>query len=47
MRDRRQAWILDSDGAYTRLQPEGPAEGPETTGTHETLMRLARQRSID
>ena len=47
LRDRRQAWILDNDGAYRRLQPEGPAEGPETMGAHETLMGLARQQSID
>jgi polyphosphate kinase len=45
LRDRRQAWILGPDGTYTQLHPEGPGDGPETRGTHEILMQLARRRS--
>lgn len=47
LRDRRQAWQLESDGSYTKLHPEGPGEGPESVGTHETLMELTKQRSIE
>ena len=45
LRDRRQAWVLDEEGRYRQLSPDGPAGGPETRGTHETLMELARRRS--
>jgi polyphosphate kinase len=44
LRDRRQAWTLDAEARYTQLHPEGDGEGPETEGTHATLMRLARER---
>ena len=47
LRDHRQAWVLSSDGSYSRLQPEGPAEGSETIGTHETMMELTRSRSAE
>lgn len=40
LRDGRQAWTLDADGRYTQLHPEGDGNGPETVGTHQTLMRL-------
>ena len=43
MRDRRQAWIMNQDGSYTRLQPEGGCEGPENAGTHQYLMELTRR----
>jgi polyphosphate kinase len=46
LRDRRQAWIMNPDGSYTRLQPDAPGDGPETEGTHQFLMELAR-RSAD
>jgi polyphosphate kinase len=46
VRDRRQAWIMNPDGSYTRLQPEATGDGPETEGTHQFLMELAR-RSAD
>ena len=46
LRDRRQAWIMNPDGSYTRLQPEDDGEGPENVGTHQFLMELAR-RSAD
>jgi polyphosphate kinase len=45
LRDRRQAWVLAQNGAYTQLHPDGPGEGPEARGSHETLMELARRRS--
>jgi len=45
LRDRRQAWELGSDGVYTQLQPTGDPEGPETLGTHQTLMNLTRARA--
>jgi len=45
LRDRRQAWVLGSDGIYSRLSPDGDPEGPETLGTHAVLMKLARRRA--
>jgi polyphosphate kinase len=45
LRDRRQAWILDSAGKYSLLQPEEHSNGPESIGTHETLMELTRDRA--
>jgi polyphosphate kinase len=44
LRDRRQAWVLGSDGRYTQLQPEGKGGDPETLGTHQTLMNLTSAR---
>lgn len=44
LRDNRQAWALGSDGTYTQLHPhdgDNP-DGPETFGTHQALMTLAR-----
>jgi polyphosphate kinase len=45
LRDRRQAWVLNSDGSYAQLCSEGAGEGPEAVGTHLTLMELTRRRS--
>jgi polyphosphate kinase len=44
LRDKRQAWVLDADGAYSQLKPdgEGNPEGSEVIGTHQELMNLAR-----
>ena len=47
LRDHRQAWILDSDGSYSQLQPEGPGDGPEAIGTHQTMMELTQSRSAE
>ena len=47
LRDRRQAWILQEDGTYEQLRPGDSHDGPETLGTHRTLMELARRRSSD
>ena len=44
LRDRRQAWNMDSEGAYHQLQPSADAEGPELLGTHQTLITLVRRR---
>jgi polyphosphate kinase len=43
LRDRRQAWVLGVDGAYSQLQPNDAKEGPEALGTHAALMELARR----
>jgi len=45
LRDGRQAWILDTDGMYSQLRPDGDPEGPKTLGTQQTLMNLARVRA--
>jgi polyphosphate kinase len=44
LRDRRQAWVLDHEGAYSQLHADGATSGPEALGTHETLMELTRRR---
>jgi polyphosphate kinase len=43
LNDRRQAWEMDSEGAYRQLKPK---EGEEDLGTHQTLMNLARQDAV-
>lgn len=40
LRDRRQAWILGPDGAYTRLHPD-----EYSVGTHQAVMNLMRSRA--
>ncbi len=45
LRDRRQAWMLQQDGTYLRLEPGDASGGPEALGTHATLMDLARRRT--
>jgi polyphosphate kinase len=45
LRDRRQAWVLESDGKYVQLHPDAGAIGPEAAGTHQTLMDLAFARA--
>ena len=44
LRDQRQAWLLDSDGGYTQLQPQTFVDGPESRGTHQTFIDLTRLR---
>ena len=41
LHDNRQAWILNSDGTYSRRTPE---EGEEERGTHAILMSKTIQR---
>jgi len=45
LRDRRQAWILENTGKYSRLEPDEHSDGPEAIGTDETLMKLTRDRA--
>ena len=45
LRDYRQAWILNSDGSYSRLRSAGAGEESEAVGTHATLMELTRRCS--
>jgi polyphosphate kinase len=45
LRDRRQAWVLESNGKYVQLHPDPGAIGPEAAGTHQTLMDLAFARA--
>lgn len=40
LHDRRQAWILGPDGAYTRLHPD-----EHSVGTHQAVMNLMRSRA--
>ena len=47
LRDRRQAWVLHSDGLYRQLRPEGDANEPEIIGTQEALMKLTRLRAAE
>ena len=44
LRDRRQAWVLGSDGTYAQLSPDGDGD-PETLGTQAALMNLTRLRA--
>jgi polyphosphate kinase len=44
LRDRRQAWTLNAEGSYRQERPQADGNGPETVGTHQTLMRLAHER---
>ena len=43
--DQRQAWDMHADGSYVARSPAG-GDGPETLGTHATLMELARQNAL-
>jgi len=45
LKDRRQAWMLQEDGTYSRLEPGDADAGPAVAGTHATLMELARRRT--
>jgi polyphosphate kinase len=47
LRDRRQAWTMKPDGSYELSHPATDDNGPETLGTHEVLMALARSRAAD
>src|SRR5262249_49840599 len=44
LRDRRDAWAMNSDGHYVQLCPQGTGDGPEVRGTHQTLIDLTRLR---
>ncbi len=44
LKDRRQAWTLQKDATYLRLEPGEHGEGPEAIGSQATFMELARRR---
>ena len=44
LRDRKQAWVCDQEGRYSRLHPDANA-GPEALGTQNELMELAARGS--
>ncbi len=44
LNDRRQAWVLGSDGVYSQLQPEPGSEPNQRLGTHQAMMNLMRTR---
>src|SRR5262245_32645591 len=46
LQDRRLAWLMDQDGNYTQLRPEGEVEGAAAVGTHQALMNLTRMRQM-
>ena len=45
LRDRRQAWEMQSDGRYRKAEPCADATGPEAMGSHEWLMETVRRRT--
>jgi polyphosphate kinase len=46
LRDHRQAWLMNADGSYQRLEAASSGDGPERLGTHETLIRLIGERAV-
>ncbi len=44
LNDRRQAWVLDSNGTYSQLQPAPDSEPNQHLGTHQAVMNLTRKR---
>jgi polyphosphate kinase len=45
LNDRRQAWVLGSDGAYTQLHPDETSDSRAAPGTHQVMMNLMRARA--
>jgi polyphosphate kinase len=43
LRDQRQAWVLNQEGAYSQLVADADTGEAQLLGTHETLMELARR----
>jgi polyphosphate kinase len=43
--DRRQAWVLGSDGRYTQLRPEEGGDARAALGTHRVMIDLMRARA--
>jgi len=43
MKDNRQAWMMDSDGKYSRVLP---AEGEAEVSTQQTFIALAKSESV-
>ncbi len=47
LNDRRQVWDMNPDGSYRRRDATGlPADSPESIGTHQLFMNMARERSL-
>lgn len=44
LQDCRQAWQMQPDGSYVRLNPEDATNVVARAGAHKTLMKRARQR---
>jgi len=44
LKDQRQAWVLDSEGVYSQLQPSPDSEPNQRLGTHQAVMNLMRTR---
>ena len=44
LQDCRQAWQMQPDGTYVRLNPEDAPNVVARAGAHRTLMKRARQR---
>ncbi len=44
LKDERQAWVMDSEGAYRQLRANTHDGGPESLGTHQTLIDLTKRR---
>ena len=42
--DQRQAWIMQSDGTYRKVQPPAEGDGAAALGTHAFLMDVTRHR---
>jgi polyphosphate kinase len=42
--DRRNAWLMQTDGTYERLVTSSRASQVERDGSHATLMKRTRQR---
>jgi polyphosphate kinase len=45
LNDRRQAWVLGSDGAYTQLRPDEQTDALAALGTHQAVMNMMRARA--
>ncbi|HYN04893.1 MAG TPA: polyphosphate kinase 1, partial [Vicinamibacteria bacterium] len=44
LRDERQAWVLDSTGSYSRVEPRS-GDADAALGTHEVFMRRTEERA--
>jgi polyphosphate kinase len=45
LNDRRQAWVLGSDGTWKQLRPEDTSDSRAASGTHQVMMNLMRARA--
>lgn len=47
LKDRRQAWVMNTDGGYTQLCPAPEGHGPDSLGTHRSLMDTTKRRASE